>query len=375
MKHKNPLHIGLIVVIAALVLLGTGCAEDRLAPQTSYQGRLTDENGYPLNGTVDLTIKLYHADSGGNAVHSETHSNVAVDDGLFDMAIGPTALGSLAPEDMTQPLWLEVTVDDGTYSEVLTPRQRLLGSPYAFTLMPGTVISGTMDTVMFGTMVDAVVTIRNNYAGDGDNPALPALRVAGEGGLEIANRPGGGEINYIHSDRNFIHSDLNVISGDEIWLYLDREDDSSSEFRIHNGSGAVIFRVTETGSLNSIGTKSAVVKVENESRRMYALESTEVWFEDFGSSSLQNGKAKIKVDPRFAGTVNLSEDYHVFLTPLGDCKGLYVTNKTGTGFEVHELGGGTSSVSFDYRIVAHRAGYEHLRMELDTVSADGQEVD
>jgi hypothetical protein len=372
MKHKNLLHIGLIVVTAALVLLGTGCAEDGLGPLTSYQGRLTDENGNPLNGTVDLTIKLYHTAGGGNPVHSETHSNVVVDDGLFDMAIGPTSFGSLSPEDMTQPLWLEVTVDDGTYSEVLTPRQRLLGSPYAFTLMPGTVISGTMDTDIYGTALDAVVTIRNNYDGNEENPALPTLRIIGEGGLELANRAG--EISYIHSDHNYIHSDLHVMSGDEIWLYLDQENDSASEFRILAGDGSLACRVEENGDLTCNGTKSAVVEVENESRRMYAVESTEVWFEDVGSSSLQNGEAVIKVDPLFAGTVNLNEDYHVFLTPLGDCKGLYVTNKTGTGFEVHELGGGTSNVSFDYRIAAHRAGYEHLRMELDTDLADGQEV-
>jgi len=52
----------------------------------------------------------------------------------------------------------------------------------------------------------------------------------------------------------------------------------------------------------------------------------------------------------------------VFLTPKGDCRGLYVSNETQTGFEVHELGGGKSNVAFDYRIVAHRKGYESIRM-------------
>jgi len=55
-------------------------------------------------------------------------------------------------------------------------------------------------------------------------------------------------------------------------------------------------------------------------------------------------------------------EYHVFLTPKGDCKGLYVTNETSSGFEVHELGGGASSIAFDYRIVARRKGYEKIRM-------------
>jgi hypothetical protein len=55
-------------------------------------------------------------------------------------------------------------------------------------------------------------------------------------------------------------------------------------------------------------------------------------------------------------------DYKVFPVPNGDCKGLYITNKTQTSFEVHELGGGTSSVAFDYRIMAKRRGYENIRL-------------
>jgi hypothetical protein len=50
------------------------------------------------------------------------------------------------------------------------------------------------------------------------------------------------------------------------------------------------------------------------------------------------------------------------LTPKGDCKGLYVSNESADSFEVHELGGGTSSVAFDYRIVAKRNGYENVRL-------------
>jgi hypothetical protein len=47
-------------------------------------------------------------------------------------------------------------------------------------------------------------------------------------------------------------------------------------------------------------------------------------------------------------------DYHVFLTPRGDCRGLYVRSQGGASFEVRELGGGTSSVAFSYRIVGRR---------------------
>jgi hypothetical protein len=40
-----------------------------------------------------------------------------------------------------------------------------------------------------------------------------------------------------------------------------------------------------------------------------------------------------------------------------------VATKTATGFEVRELRSGNSNVSFDFRIVAKRRGFEALRME------------
>ncbi|HTZ96168.1 MAG TPA: hypothetical protein VMB18_07210 [Terriglobales bacterium] len=118
------------------------------------------------------------------------------------------------------------------------------------------------------------------------------------------------------------------------------------------------------GSFYCTGSKSAVVPVDGGSRKvaLYAVEAPENWFEDFGSGQLSNGSARIDLDPTFAQTVNTDLDYHVFLTPNGDCKGLYVSQKSPTAFEVHELGGGASSVAFDYRVVAKRKNYETVRL-------------
>jgi hypothetical protein len=84
--------------------------------------------------------------------------------------------------------------------------------------------------------------------------------------------------------------------------------------------------------------------------------------EDFGSGSLERGVAVVKIDAAFADTVTADASYHVFITPNGDSEGLYVINKTATSFEVRESKGGTSSLSFDYRIVAKRRGYEAQRL-------------
>jgi hypothetical protein len=111
-------------------------------------------------------------------------------------------------------------------------------------------------------------------------------------------------------------------------------------------------------------TKSAMaVLPDDRSVLLYTIESPENWFEDFGSGQLQGGAATIELDSIFAQTVSPEAGYHVFLTPNGDCEGLYVAQKTATGFEVRELHRGKSNVAFDYRIVAKRKGLESLRME------------
>ena len=106
-----------------------------------------------------------------------------------------------------------------------------------------------------------------------------------------------------------------------------------------------------------------MVKLKNgEGVTLYAVEASENWFEDFGSAKLKDGAAVVAIDPLYAETVNTEIDYHVFLTPRGECKGLYVTNQKGSSFEVRELNGGKSDIPFSYRIVAKRKGYEDLRL-------------
>jgi hypothetical protein len=122
--------------------------------------------------------------------------------------------------------------------------------------------------------------------------------------------------------------------------------------------------IDQKGDLLCWGSKSAVVPVDGGSRTvaLYAVESPENWFEDYGSGQLSNGSARIDLEPTFAQTVNTDLDYHVFLTPRGECEGLYVTNLTPSGFEVRELHKGSSSVAFDYRIIAKRKNYETVRL-------------
>jgi hypothetical protein len=128
-------------------------------------------------------------------------------------------------------------------------------------------------------------------------------------------------------------------------------------------NGNPVFWTDSLGDTVAKGNKSAAVPLKSGKMvKVFSMESPEVWFEDFGAGQLMSGITTVPLDQKFAQTVNLAMGYHVFVTPKGDCKGLFVTNETKDGFEVRELGGGQSSIAFDYRIVAHRNGYETMRL-------------
>jgi hypothetical protein len=118
------------------------------------------------------------------------------------------------------------------------------------------------------------------------------------------------------------------------------------------------------GDLTCTGQIKALASTSNGTRTVetYSVQSPENWMEDFGAGSLTNGSTTITIDPSFADTDSQSADYHVFLTPNGDSKGLYIAQKSPTSFTVRESGSGRSSISFDYRIVAKRRGLEAQRM-------------
>jgi hypothetical protein len=121
-----------------LITLVTACGVE-LPKQMSYQGRLTDSGGNPINGSRNLVFRLYTAETGGSAVWEEPHNGVQVDNGLFNVVLG--GISELDEADFHQALFLEIDVAGQT----LSPRQPLHGAPYAFSLVPGAVIRGAID--------------------------------------------------------------------------------------------------------------------------------------------------------------------------------------------------------------------------------------
>jgi hypothetical protein len=101
------------------------------------------------------------------------------------------------------------------------------------------------------------------------------------------------------------------------------------------------------------GKKSLRVQHRNSEGQQvlaYASESATASIEDVGTARMYDGVANVQINPDFASVMD-HHWYCVFLTPLGDTRGLYVSSKTPSGFQVRETERGRSTLEFDYRIV------------------------
>lgn len=377
-----------------------------------YQGLLTDGDGNPLaNTNVEVTFRIYSStlttvpEMDSVLVTVDTDSN-----GRFNEEIdfnNPTLFNGEA-------LWLGLQVA-GEASE-MTPRQDLRPVPYALSIRPGAVIKGSIvlgdlgeDGYLYVHDTDDVrvlsISGSSGYlslGGDGEDGDIvvtnagptTTFQVDGASGNVYvydgvgdtsAHRlfefdstfvppfPENHSTGAIWGDQSTNLGNLSLMSNDDVDVYLEQTNpgDTIGYFRIYDNAGSLVFWVDEDGDVWAAGnadldqgTKSAIVQTQEYGRRkLYCMESPEVWFEDFGTAQLVNGQATVTIEPLFLQTINTGVPYHVFVTPLGDCNGLYVTNKTATSFEVRELGGGTANIGFDYRIVAKRLGFEDLRLE------------
>lgn len=116
-----------------------------------------------------------------------------------------------------------------------------------------------------------------------------------------------------------------------------------------------------------VSTIVASNKATDSKKIMFAPEAPEVLFEDYGTGQLNNGETTIAIDPIFAKNIFVDEKHplKVFIQLEGDCNGVFVTNKSKSGFTVKELAGGRSNVSFSWHIVGNRA---------DEIEANGEKT-
>jgi hypothetical protein len=132
-----------------------------------------------------------------------------------------------------------------------------------------------------------------------------------------------------------------------------------------NGANCTIDADANLSCSGNIGAGSTIETTHRNDRgervQTFAAESASATVEDVGTARMAGGVANVRFDSGFAAIMD-RRWYYVFLTPLGDTRGLYVSMKTPQGFQVRESEHGRSTLAFDYRIVAHPvdAGDERL---------------
>ncbi len=120
-------------VALALLVAASGPGRAEIPRQISYQGVLTGVNGVAaVDGQYQLRFRVLTAIDGNaaDAAYVETHDNVAVIRGVFQVIIGGVTPMSL-PFD--QPYFLELTVlsGPGVTTPVTFPRTQFTSVPYA----------------------------------------------------------------------------------------------------------------------------------------------------------------------------------------------------------------------------------------------------
>ncbi len=420
------LALSVVILVVGSTLQLNGVAQARppaQQPQPAgltipYPGRLTDKTGAAVaDGAYDLTFSLYDTSDGGTLLWSEVQEGVTVTGGTFVTSLG---LVNPIPADLMTggERWLEVAVRGPGEAEftALLPRQHIGAAgptPNAGINAPacphdhwGEAWSGT------GVGLALTDTATNNYV------AIPGALVAVLGSADLwvgvwgksntnigvlgsstdyrgvmgesTNGYGGwfqsggdhldiglgGAVGRVNANEQ-ANSELYLSANGDVTLKLDNDSGGDNRLNVRNSAGTAVCTVDEGGSLTCTGSKSAVVETADYGwRKLYAVESPEVWHEDLGTAALQAGEATVTFDPVFAQTVNLQEEYHVFVTPLSqEPVLLYVSEKTTDGFTVQgvTLDGRPATCSFDYRVVAKRLGYENVRLEPPAYPVEGGE--
>jgi hypothetical protein len=135
-------------------------------------------------------------------------------------------------------------------------------------------------------------------------------------------------------------------------------------------SGDDLFFIDGDGDVYYTGSIGQFMKTnDNKPVLAYTAQAATRTIEDTGTAQIVDGQGRVSLDPTFAKTIDLHSAYRVFLTPNGDTKGLFVSQKSPGGFVVRETQGGHGTLSFDYRIVAAPSGAANQRMGVSQLPA------
>jgi len=194
------------------------------------------------------------------------------------------------------------------------------------------------------------------------------------GGISLGNTSLNGRLQVSGTGSQF--SNTPGTTGDALTLYGGTVNAGSEVFSVRDHNGGVALVVDDKGDTTVQGTLTvyggcltgcAIGNKRVHAVTEYAPLESEPTVEDNGEATLAGGSAYVALDAAYANVIDPNVSYLVSVTSEGDCKGLFVAQRTPRGFTVRELQNGLSNVKFEYRIVAKRYGVHAPRLPMTNV--------
>jgi hypothetical protein len=155
----------------------------------SYQGVLYRDYGATFSGSRNIRFDIFYSLTGGTSQWNETHYNVEISKGLFEVQLGSVIpFGNL---DFSRKLWLEITVQ----GDVLSPRIAFNASNYAmYVNVAKNVIGGEAGSIPYQSGLNTtsmlapgsdgkVLTLSGGIPSWESIPAATVTSVAGKTGV------------------------------------------------------------------------------------------------------------------------------------------------------------------------------------------------
>ncbi|MBN2543570.1 hypothetical protein JXI42_11960 [bacterium] len=200
---------------------------------------------------------------------------------------------------------------------------------------------------------DWVGFVPGGFFGGGNGVIGVTKRISGYGVYGISD--GGSRAVY--------GSATNTVTNYGVYGSSNATSESYGVYGSGGGSAATKYGVYASGNLGCSGTKPAVVATTEGPREMYAMESPNLWFEDFGIGTVTSGQARINLKNDFLETITVNEEnpFMVYITPMAPLGEWWVENHQ-DGFVLYAPEA-ADDARFNYRVVAKRKLYEELRMK------------
>lgn len=238
----------LTFLAAISVLLAASVSAD-VPHQISYQGRLTDNHGDPVNGAVDIIFAIYADSSTSSMLWKENHKGVTVENGLFNVMLG--SISALAPSVFDgSTRFLQVTVDGEAFDDLtlITSVAHAYRSAVSDTAQYAYSAGGATEG-LWQREGTHYVGLDNSNDSVGLGTLFPAAKLHVEGDILLDD---GGDLRFGFGDTrlNYYLNDLLIHSEDEIRLL------SPSNIKLSTGAGLDWAFINPAGRTFGLGTGS-----------------------------------------------------------------------------------------------------------------------